>query len=253
MTTAGVSVAESLLQPTRAAVAAANRSSAGVGNLILSVRIASVEELNKLKKGRQSAEVAEETRRRILDVAGRQFAAKGFGSTSLRDIAEAAGTTHGLIRHHFGTKEDLWRLVVDDFLAKMLARHMPLLARTEDDDPVTLLKAFATNYIRLSAEMPEVSQLLVKDCTTPGPRMDYLLSRILPIHQAITPVFERARAAGPLRVHDPDSFFIFLVMLGSMPFAVADFTNAFSREDIRTARGIDAHIERVMATLFGEA
>ena len=204
------------------------------------------------RKGKQSAEVAHQTRRKILEAAGQQFAANGFGATGLRDIAEAAGATHGLIRHHFGTKEDLWRAVVDDFIGQMLARHLPLMQRIQEDDPVALLKAFATNYIRVSAEMPEVSKLLLKECSEPGPHLEYLLTRILPIHNLITPVFERARASsGRLQAHDPDSFFLFLVMLGSTPFALADFTKAFSREDIRTEQGIEAHIDRVLSTLFG--
>lgn len=205
------------------------------------------------RKGKQPAEVADETRKTILDAAGQQFATHGFSGTSLRDIAEAAGTTHGLIRHHFGSKDDLWRAVVDDFVGQMLARHLPLIQRLDDDDPVALLKGLATNYMRLSAEMPEVSKLLVKDCSEPGPRLDHLLSRIRPIHDLITPVFEQARASGRLQAHDPDSFFIFLVMLGSMPFAMANFSNAFSDEDIRSDAGIDAHVERVLSTLFGEA
>lgn len=204
------------------------------------------------RKGKQSAEVAEQTRRAILEAAGSQFAAAGFGATSLRDIAEAAGTTHGLIRHHFGTKDDLWRAVVDDFIGQMLARHLPLIERLDADDPVALLKGLATNYMRVSAQMPEVAKLLVKDCSEPGPRLDYLLTRIQPIHQLINPVFERARATGKLQAHDPDSFFIFLVMLGSMPFAMRDFTNAFSREDVGSEAGIDAHVRRALATLFGE-
>ena len=204
------------------------------------------------RKGKQSAEVAEETRQMILQVAGRQFATNGFSGTSLRDIAEAAGTTHGLIRHHFGSKDDLWRAVVDDFVGQMLARHLPLIQRLDDADPIALLKGLATNYMRLSAEMPEVSKLLVKDCSEAGPRLDHLLSRIRPIHDLITPVFEQARATGRLQAHDPDSFFIFLVMLGSMPFALSDFSDAFSAEGIRTERGVDAHVERVLSTLFGE-
>ena len=204
------------------------------------------------RKGKQSAEAAEETRRAILDAAGQQFAAHGFSGTTLRDIADAAGTTHGLIRHHFGSKGDLWRAVVDDFVGQMLARQLPLIQRLQDDDPIALLKGIAANYVRLSAEMPEISKLLVKDCTEPGPRLDHLLSRIRPIHDLITPVFEQARASGCLQAHDPDSFFIFLVMLGSMPFALADFSNAFSSEDIRSTGGIDAHVQRALSTLFGE-
>jgi hypothetical protein len=143
--------------------------------------------------------------------------------------------------------------VVDDFIGKMLARQLPVISRLDHDDPVALLEALATNYVRLSAEMPEVSKLLVKDCSEAGPRLEHLLSRIRPVHDLITPVFEQAHALGHLQAHDPDSFFVFLVMLGSMPFALSDFTNAFHRENIRSKDGVDAHIHRVLTTLFGRS
>lgn len=203
-------------------------------------------------KGKQSADVAQQTQRRILVAAGRHFAAAGFAGASLREIADSAGTTHGLIRHHFGSKDTLWQAVVDDFIDQIVARHQPLLARMSDEDPAALLRAIATNYIRQSAEMPEVTKLMVKDCSEPGPRLDYLLARIRPVHDAITPVFERAHAAGHVQNHDPDSFFLFLVLLGSLPFALADFASAFSDDDVRAERSIETHVRRVLATLFGD-
>ncbi len=203
-------------------------------------------------RGRQSAEVARQTRQTILEAAGREFAARGFRATSLREIAAAAGTTHGLIRHHFGTKEDLWRAVVEDFLDRVAARQRPLLARMHDEEPLALLEAVATAYMRQAAEMPEVSRLILFDCAEPGPRLDHLVEHIEPLHRAIEPIFEAAREAGHLEEHDPDSFFLSLVTLGSVPLALADFTNRFSRDDIRSERGVEAHIRRVLATLFGE-
>jgi AcrR family transcriptional regulator len=206
------------------------------------------------RRGRQSAEIAERTRRGILDAAGEQFASAGFKAASLREIAAAAGTTHGLIRHHFGSKEDLWRAVVDDFVNRVAARQQPLQERVEGaGDPVELLKAFATAYMRQAAETPEVARLLLSDCREPGPRLDYLLERTLPLHRSITPLFERVRATGRLGVHDPDSFFLFLVMLGAVPFALPVFANAFSGEDLRSDAGAEAHVQRVLATLFGES
>ncbi len=178
------------------------------------------------------------------------FAAGGFEGASLRQIAADARTTHGLIRHHFGTKEDLWCAMVDDFVGQFEARHRPLLSKLGGADPVELLKGFVTNYIRVSAELPGVAKIIMNDCSEPGPRLDFVLERMMPIHKAIEPVFLAVQKRGLLRKHDPDSFFVFVVMLGAFPFALSGFTNAFYRKDITSKAGIRRHIDLVLRTLF---
>jgi AcrR family transcriptional regulator len=49
-----------------------------------------------------------ETRARLVDVARRLFATKGYDATTNRDLAEAAGLTSGAIYHYFGSKTDLY-------------------------------------------------------------------------------------------------------------------------------------------------
>ncbi|HEU4511548.1 MAG TPA: TetR/AcrR family transcriptional regulator [Nocardioidaceae bacterium] len=49
-----------------------------------------------------------ETRSRILEVARASFAEAGFGGTSIRKVAAAAGVDPALVHHHFGTKDDLF-------------------------------------------------------------------------------------------------------------------------------------------------
>lgn len=46
-------------------------------------------------------------RARIRDAAVRLFADKGIDATSIREIAQEAGVSSGLLRHHFGSKEGL--------------------------------------------------------------------------------------------------------------------------------------------------
>src|SRR3954471_10969656 len=46
-------------------------------------------------------------RARIRDAAIRLFADRGIDGTTVRDIAQAAGVSPGLLRHHFGSKEGL--------------------------------------------------------------------------------------------------------------------------------------------------
>lgn len=54
----------------------------------------------------------EQSKAAILGAARTLFAERGFSAVTVRDIAEAAGVTHGLVHHHFGSKRDLITEVV---------------------------------------------------------------------------------------------------------------------------------------------
>jgi len=202
--------------------------------------------------GKQSAGVAEQTRAMILAAASRQFASYGYKGASLREIAMEAEATHGLIRHHFGSKEDLWQAVMDHFITKVELEHQPLLATIAQREPIELLKGFAANYVRVSAKYPSVSKIIMNDCSEAGPHLDYVVERLLPVHKAIEPIFHAAQEAGYLQAHDPDSFFVFLVTIGSFPFALAPLTNKFYQRDICSEEGIEKHVELIIQTLFDD-
>ncbi|MCP2003346.1 MULTISPECIES: multidrug efflux transporter transcriptional repressor AcrR [Buttiauxella] len=57
---------------------------------------------------RKTKQQALETRQHLLDVAIRLFSQHGVSSTSLADIAKAAGVTRGAIYWHFKNKSDLF-------------------------------------------------------------------------------------------------------------------------------------------------
>ncbi|NLK28746.1 MAG: helix-turn-helix transcriptional regulator, partial [Clostridiales bacterium] len=47
------------------------------------------------------------TKGKIMDAGLKLFSRKGFSITSIKDIAQAAGISTGLIYRHFSTKEEL--------------------------------------------------------------------------------------------------------------------------------------------------
>jgi AcrR family transcriptional regulator len=61
------------------------------------------------------------TRIRIRDAALEHFAMKGYERTTIRAIAQTAGVSHGMLRHHFGSKIDL-RAACDDYVFRVLHR-----------------------------------------------------------------------------------------------------------------------------------
>jgi TetR/AcrR family transcriptional regulator, regulator of cefoperazone and chloramphenicol sensitivity len=60
-------------------------------------------------------------RARIRDAALRLFADRGLDGTTIRDIAKEAGVSAGLIRHHFGSKDDL-RAACDSYALGQIMR-----------------------------------------------------------------------------------------------------------------------------------
>jgi TetR/AcrR family transcriptional regulator, regulator of cefoperazone and chloramphenicol sensitivity len=60
-------------------------------------------------------------RARIREAALRLFSERGVEGTTVRDIASAAGVSTGLIRHHFGSKEEL-RAACDAYVMAQLMR-----------------------------------------------------------------------------------------------------------------------------------
>src|ERR1700758_1105142 len=71
----------------------------------------------------------QETRGRILEAALELFAASGFEGASTRTIAERAGVNLPAIQYYFGSKEGLYRAVVEQFSQEMRAGVAPIAER----------------------------------------------------------------------------------------------------------------------------
>jgi AcrR family transcriptional regulator len=55
-----------------------------------------------------------ERRRELLDALIEEFASGGIGDRSLRDVAEAVGTSHRMLLHHFGSRSELLLAIVEE-------------------------------------------------------------------------------------------------------------------------------------------
>src|SRR5262249_60740681 len=71
----------------------------------------------------------EETRLRILEAALELFAASGFEGASTRTIAERAGVNLPAIQYYFGSKEGLYRAVVEQISQQAQAGIAPVAER----------------------------------------------------------------------------------------------------------------------------
>lgn len=72
------------------------------------------------KNKSQSARInPEETSERLIKAATELFCQKGYGSTSIREIAKAADANSALIKYYFGDKEGLFRHVFKEVTAPL--------------------------------------------------------------------------------------------------------------------------------------
>ena len=70
-------------------------------------------------------ERSERSRQQILDAALKLFSHRGYGATSVRDIAEEAGLSKGNVYHHFPDKETIFRALLDRYFQAMSTPEFP--------------------------------------------------------------------------------------------------------------------------------
>lgn len=82
-------------------------------------------------------------REQILAAATEAFAAAGFGSTSLGEVAAAAGVTRVILYRHFDSKSDLYQVVLDRMCARLEAHVEEPVGGFTDNSVDGLLAAAA--------------------------------------------------------------------------------------------------------------
>lgn len=122
----------------------------------------------------------EATRRAILDAAIDCFARRGYDGTNFRAISERCGAQRALILYHFENKENLWRLAVEEveqrFTQAFERRCEPERQATDRDKIRHTLHA----YIDAMLKIPEYGQILLREGSAQGPRMEWLSHHFAP-------------------------------------------------------------------------
>jgi AcrR family transcriptional regulator len=90
---------------------------------------------------------AKETRERIIDCAARVFARRGYGQATVQDIADEADISMGALYHHFASKEELFRAIVEDHVRRDVLDYQPQPA-SSTRDAIERFVAFMIEHLR---------------------------------------------------------------------------------------------------------
>jgi AcrR family transcriptional regulator len=126
----------------------------------------------------------EQRRQQLLDALLEDLAARGIGGRSLREIAEAVGTSHRMLLHHFGSREELLLAVVQEVERRQMGMLVDL-----PEDPADAIAAMWADVSR-----PELRafERLFFECYARGAQGEAPFTRLLP--EAIGGWLDRAEA-----------------------------------------------------------
>lgn len=102
------------------------------------------------------------TEQKIILAANKLFTQKGYAATKTRDIAEEAGTNLALLNYYFGSKENLYKKVVQEKLKMLLGAVGPVLS----DEQITIedkIRTITENYTNLLLENEELPIFILNE------------------------------------------------------------------------------------------
>lgn len=157
-----------------------------------------------MRERRNSAH-GRESRELILETALAVIGRRGYGATSLRDIAAEVGMTQAGMLHHFGTKENL----LVEVLRQRDAASRAALAEARDDRPDS--EPMSVRVARRNAHAPALVHLYVSlqaaAFSPDHPAHGFFRERQLEIHDIVTADIRTRQDAGEVAADvDADAF-----------------------------------------------
>lgn len=146
---------------------------------------------------RRREQVRERTRRRLLTVAIRLFAQRGFHGVSVDDVASAARLSKRLPYYYFGSKEGLYRAVITDVYRQI--EGMEFRAVDEAPTPSAKLGALVVGYFGILQQHPEFTQLLLWGNLEKGRFFPKGLLSKMPLLQRLQAIVDEGVATGEFR------------------------------------------------------
>jgi AcrR family transcriptional regulator len=127
-----------------------------------------------------ASSVVTATPERILDAARAEFAAVGFAQAKLADIAGRAGITRPSLLYHFGSKEELYRAVVQSCFGRLALALTE--AMTANTGFLERLRATHASYAAFMTGEPEVARIVLRELLDgTGPGAEILMTQIVPV------------------------------------------------------------------------
>ncbi|MFZ5791178.1 MAG: TetR/AcrR family transcriptional regulator [Pseudomonadota bacterium] len=158
----------------------------------------------------------EESEARILAAAQEVFAETGFSGATTAMIAERAGLPKANVHYYFGTKEGLYRTVLERILEAWLASGDEIRS---DADPREAFTAYIAAKIEASRMQPFASKVFANEILHGAPQVaDYLRRQVRSWVEAKARVLDQWAKRGLMRPVEAEHLF-FVIWAATQTYA----------------------------------
>jgi len=187
------------------------------------------------------------TSEKILDAALDVFSEHGFDGATTREIAARAGVNLGLIKYYFGTKEKLWRAMVDRVHASLNARVQEMAAAELDDR--ARVEQMIREVVRFCAKTPAFIRVMNDECKRRGPRMRWIVDRHgKPMFAMLQAVLDQARKRKLVPDVEPlHLYYMFIGAIGMIFSQAPECKRLTGVDPTKDNATIEAHANAVIA------
>jgi TetR/AcrR family transcriptional regulator, fatty acid metabolism regulator protein len=188
--------------------------------------------------------MSEDKSRQILDAAVRVFAARGYESSRVGDIAREAGVAYGLVYHYYASKEAVLEAVFREAWGRLLAAVA--LAEETGENGRDQLSLVVKIVLRSWRDDPDLVRLLVREITR-NPHIQDELDEIGEAFASLERIVRRGQAEGTFR-GDLDPKLAAWMLYGGLEEVLTGWVLGQLPDD---ADAVAAAEREVIATLVG--
>lgn len=152
------------------------------------------------------AQVASDSRSRLIAAALEAYASSGFDAVSVREIERRANVNRGLVAHHFGTRDELWREAVDWLMARFHDEFVPYQHALREVSASERARVLYMVYARFCAKYPSYFRLIVMEGAVDSERTQWLANTHIRPHNAF---FDRVVGRTPLEPPEAEALSYF--------------------------------------------
>jgi AcrR family transcriptional regulator len=174
------------------------------------------------KRKRNSQKRGDDVRERVLQAALECFGAFGFEGASTRAVADRAGVSHTLVLYHFGSKDDLWTATMAGALDGYIKSVAENLDNADERPAAEVLKRFIEQFVRLSAEFPQIHRIMTMEGNQNTTRLHWLIDNYLRDHFGrVRDVIKTAQNDGAVRDCDAARLYYYIIGGGGTLFTLS--------------------------------
>lgn len=180
-------------------------------------------------------------RTRILEAALDEFATFGVDGTTLRRIAERAGTQHQLIVYHFKSKDALWKAVVAEICGDVRSIILTVERDAKAIGPAKALRQLVRDFVQLTAARPQLHRMLTFEGRSDNERLRWWISEYVRDFYALsTRLIREAQKADVARAGHPGRLHYAMIGLVTTSFVFEPEYRAMTKIDPFSPREIEA-------------